>query len=59
LLYQIDVKLEGMWKLCQNAKAYLTEANKILSTKITHDYLVGDGVADNGAVGDLLTDEQK
>lgn len=59
LLYQIDIKLGNMWKLCQEAKGYLTKANEVISTKITHDYLIGDGQTDDGVVGDLLTDEQK
>lgn len=59
LVYQIDVKLGGMRKLCEDIKSRLTRANEVLSTKITHDYLIGDGQTDNGVVGDLLTDEQK
>jgi hypothetical protein len=59
LLYQIDIKLGNMWKLCQEAKGHLTKANRVISTKITHDYLIGDGQANEGVIGDLLTDEQK
>ena len=48
-----------MQSMCWNIKRSLTQANKSLVLQITHNYLVGDGQADSGVVGDLLTDEQK
>lgn len=60
ILYEFGVKLSQMSTLCGAVSSYLTKANKILSRRETHNYLVGDEqTGQQGVVSDLLTDQQK
>lgn len=60
ILQDVGVKLQNMQSLCSIIGSKLTEANKIISERETHEYLLGaDEEQETGAISDLLTDQQK
>lgn len=58
LLNEFGTKFNNLQIICSNVKSLLIKANKEISRRDTHSFLVGED-GDNGAISDLLTDEQK
>ena len=58
LLNEFGTKFNNLQIICSNVKSLLIKANKEISRRQTHNFLVGEDEND-GVVSDLLTEEQK
>lgn len=60
IMHEFGDKLAELQKLSNSIRGQLEKANKVISQRETHKYLVGDEQSESqGVVGDLLTDQQK
>lgn len=60
ILYEFGVKLQQLQSECGSIRGHLVEANKKISQRETHKFLLGDEVEEKkGVIDDLLTDQQK
>ena len=58
ILSEFGTKFNNLQIICSNVKSLLIKANKEISRRETHSFLVGED-EDSGAISDLLTEEQK
>lgn len=58
LLNEFGTKLNNLQITCDNVKNLLIKANKEISRRQTHNFLVGED-EESGVISDLLTEEQK
>lgn len=56
LLNEFGTKFNNLQIICSDVKSLLIKANKEISRRETHSFLVGED-NDNGVISDLLTDE--
>lgn len=60
VLYEFGQTFGNLQLLCGSIEGHLNDANRIISQRETHKYLLGDEQnGQQGVVSDLLTDEQK
>lgn len=57
VLSEFGIKLNDLQLICSNVKNLLIKANKEISRRETHNFLIGE--EDDGVISDLLSEEQK